>query len=167
VTGRIVQVSVSAGGVPKTAIESAKVTSHGLEGDRHRDHEHHGGPERAVCIFSVEAIEALKAEGHPVVPGGLGENLTIAGLDWSAVVPEAILKIGNDLVVQITRYTSPCVNITRSFLHGDYSRVSQKRHPGSSRVYARVLVPGSVKTGDTVRVVADTEARAIVGSLRL
>jgi MOSC domain-containing protein YiiM len=167
VTGRIVQVSVSAGGVPKTAIESARVTSDGLEGDRHRDHEHHGGPERAVCIFSVEALEALKAEGHPVVPGGLGENLTIAGLDWSAVVPEAILKIGNDLVVQITRYTSPCVNITRSFLHGDYSRVSQKRHPGSSRVYARVLVPGSVKTGDTVRLLADTEARAIVGSLRL
>jgi len=163
VTGRIVQVSVSAGGVPKTAVESARVTSHGLEGDRHRDHEHHGGPERAVCIFSVEAIEALKAEGHPVVPGGLGENLTIAGLDWSAVVPDAILKIGDDLVVQITRYTSPCVNITRSFLHGDYSRVSQNRHPGSSRVYARVLAPGSVKAGDPVRLLAGAEARQIAG----
>ena len=162
-TGRIVQVSVSAGGVPKTAVERARVTSHGLEGDRHRDHEHHGGPERAVCIFSVEAIEALKAEGHPVVPGGLGENLTIAGLDWSAVVPDAILKIGDDLVVQITRYTSPCVNITRSFLHGDYSRVSQKRHPGSSRVYARVLAPGSVKAGDPVRLLAGAEARQVAG----
>jgi len=163
VTGRIVQVSVSAGGVPKTAVESVRVMSDGLEGDRHRDHEHHGGPERAVCIFSVEAIEALRAEGHPVVPGGLGENLTIAGLDWSAVVPEAILKIGDDLVVQITRYTSPCVNITRSFLHGAYSRVSQKRHPGSSRVYARVLAPGSVRPGDPVRLLAGAEARQIAG----
>jgi len=166
VTGRIVQVSVSAGGVPKTAVARAKVTAHGLEGDGHRDHEHHGGPERAVCIFAVEAIEALRAEGHPIVPGGLGENLTIAGLDWNAVVPEAILKIGDELILQITRYTSPCVNITRSFLHGDYSRVSQKRHPGWSRVYARVLVPGAVSTGDPIHLLAGTEARQIVGSLQ-
>jgi MOSC domain-containing protein YiiM len=166
VTGRIVQVSVSAGGVPKTAVESANVTPHGLEGDRHRDLEHHGGPDRAVCIFAGEAIEALKAEGHPIVPGGLGENLTVAGLDWSTVVPEAMLKIGDDLVVQITRYTSPCVNITRSFLHGDYSRVSQKRHPGWSRVYARVLVPGSVRPGDPARILSGAEARQMVGSLQ-
>jgi MOSC domain-containing protein YiiM len=167
VTGQIVQVSVSAGGVPKTAVDSAKVTTLGLAGDGHRDLEHHGGPERAVCIFALEAIEALKAEGHPIVPGGLGENLTIASLNWSAVVPDAVLQIGDELVLQVTRYTSPCVNITRSFLHGDYSRVSQKRHPGWSRVYARVLVPGSVSTGDAVRLLSDTEARPIVGSLRL
>jgi len=167
VTGRIAQVSVSAGGVPKTAVDSAKVTALGLDGDRHRDLEHHGGPERAVCIFALEAIEALKAEGHPVVPGGLGENLTITGIDWEAVVPDTVLKIGDELILQVTRYTSPCLNITRSFLHGDYSRVSQKRHPGWSRVYARVLVPGSVSTGDAVRLLADTDARAIVGSLRL
>ena len=166
-TGRIVQVSVSAGGVPKTAVGSAKVTTLGLTGDGHRDLEHHGGPERAVCIFALEAIEALKAEGHPIVPGGLGENLTIAGLDWGAVVPDALLQIGDELVLQVTRYTSPCVNITRSFLHGDYSRVSQKRHPGWSRVYARVLVPGSVSTGDAVRLLSNREARPIVGSLRL
>ena len=166
-TGRIVQVSVSAGGVPKTAVDSAKITTLGLEGDGHRDQEHHGGPERAVCIFAAEAIEALRAEGHPIVPGGLGENLTIAGLDWSAVVPDAILQIGDDVIVEITRYTSPCVNITRSFLHGDYSRVSQKRHPGWSRVYARVLVPGSVRTGDLVRLLAGTPAGRIVGSLQL
>ncbi|PYO01008.1 MAG: MOSC domain-containing protein [Candidatus Rokuibacteriota bacterium] len=166
-TGRVVQVSVSAGGVPKSAVDSAKVTTLGLAGDRHRDLEHHGGPERAVCIFALEAIEALKAEGHPVVPGGLGENLTIAGIDWSSMVPDAVLKVGDDLMLQVMRYTSPCVNITRSFLHGDYSRVSQKRHPGWSRVYARVLVPGSVSTGDAVRLLSEAEARPIVGSLRL
>ena len=166
-TGRVVQVSVSAGGVPKSAVDSAKVTTLGLAGDRHRDLEHHGGPERAVCIFALEAIEALKAEGHPVVPGGLGENLTIAGIDWGSMVPDAVLKVGDDLMLQVTRYTSPCVNITRSFLHGDYSRVSQKRHPGWSRVYARVLMPGSVSTGDAVRLLSEAEARPIDGSLRL
>lgn len=161
------QVSVSAGGVPKMAVDRARVTMLGLEGDGHRDRERHGGPERAVCIFALEAIEALKVEGHPIVPGGLGENLTVAGLDWGAMVPDTVIKIGDELVLQVTRYTSPCVNITRSFLHGDYARVSQKRHPGWSRVYARVLVPGSVRTGDAVRLLSDTDARPIVGSLRL
>jgi len=167
VTGRIVQVNVSPGGVPKTAVKHAKVTTLGLEGDGHRDLEHHGGPERAVCVFALEAIEALRTEGHPVVPGGLGENLTIEGLDWNSIVPGAVLQVGADVILQVTRYTSPCVNITRSFLHGDYSRVSQKRHPGWSRVYTRVLTAGEVSTGDAVRLVPDTEARSMTGSLGL
>ena len=67
--GRIVQVNVSSGGVPKIAVESAVVTPLGLEGDDHRDRRHHGGPDRAVCLYSMEAIQALQTEGRTVVPG--------------------------------------------------------------------------------------------------
>ena len=63
--GRIVQINVSPGGVPKTPVASAHVGVLGLEGDAHRDTEHHGGPERAVCVYAMEAIRALEAEGHP------------------------------------------------------------------------------------------------------
>jgi len=157
VSGRVVQVSVSPGGVPKRPVPSARVTVDGLEGDRHRDREHHGGPERAVCVYAMELIEALRAEGHPVAPGTLGENVTVEGLDWSALVPDACLLVG-EVLLQVTRYTSPCVNITASFAHGDYSRVAQKRHPGWSRVYARVLKPGSIHAGDAARVLSPAEA---------
>ena len=150
-TGRIVQISVSPGGVPKNAVPSATVTRSGLEGDAHRDLEHHGGPDRAVCLFSLERIQALQAEGHPVVPGALGENVTIEGVDWKDVVPGRRLELGGHVLLEVTRYTSPCLNIKPAFSHGDYSRVSQKRHPGWSRVYARVLVPGHIATGDSVR----------------
>ena len=61
---RVAQVSISAGGVPKTAVAQARVTRLGLEGDRHRDTEHHGGPERAVCLYALEAIEALHQRSH-------------------------------------------------------------------------------------------------------
>ena len=145
---RIVQLSVSNGGVPKKAVESVRVTALGLEGDAHRNREHHGGPERAVCLFAMETIRALQAEGHPLVPGTLGENVTLEGLDWSAVQPGARVRLGAEVVVEITRYTTPCFNIRPAFRDGDYSLVSQNRHPGRSRVYARVLETGTVRRGD-------------------
>ena len=154
-SARIVQISVSPGGVPKRPVPSARVTALGLEGDAQRDLEHHGGPERALCLFSQERIRALQAEGHPITPGSIGENLTIEGIDWNAVTPGAYLRLGEDVVAQVTRYTAPCLNITASFRHRDYSRVSQKRHPGDSRVYARVLREGSF--GRFVTVFVDGE----------
>ena len=151
--GRIVQISVSPGGVPKLAVPSARVTELGLEGDAHRDMDHHGGPERALCLFAVEAIRVLRAEGHDVFPGAIGENLSVEGLDWERVTPGTRLELGARVLIEVTRYTSPCFKITKHFADGDFSRVSQKRHPGSSRVYARILKTGTVTQGDAVRIV--------------
>jgi MOSC domain-containing protein YiiM len=159
--GRILQLSVSAGGVPKRAVPAARVTRLGLEGDAHRDTEHHGGPDRAVCLFPQEAIRALAAEGHTITAGAIGENVTTEALDWSLVVPDACLLLGERVLLQVTRYTSPCVNIAPVFVGRNYGRVSQKRHPGWSRVYARVLVEGAVRAGDAVRLLSRHEAERI------
>lgn len=123
----------------------------GVAGDLQRDREHHGGPDRALCLFSMELIRALQAEGHPIAPGHIGENLTVEGLDWDAVAPGSRLLLGEDVLVEVTRYTSPCVNIRAAFTGGEYARVSQKRNPGASRVYARVLRTGAIRRGDPVR----------------
>jgi len=155
--GRIVQINVSPGGVPKRPVARARVTRLGIEGDGHRNAELHGGPDRALCLFSIEQIEALQAEGHPIEPGVLGENLTLAGLDWTRVRPDDFFQLGEEVLVQITRFTSPCTNLRAAFLDGVYSRVSQKRHPGWSRVYARVVVPGEIATGDPAVRLTPTE----------
>ena len=128
------------------------MTARGVAGDAQRDLEHHGGPDRAVCLFAMEAIRTLQAEGHPIEPGHIGENLTLEGLDWEAVTPGTRLLLGEGVLLEVTRYTSPCANIRASFTGGDYGRVSQKKHPGSSRVYARVLRTGAIRRGDSVRV---------------
>lgn len=141
-------------------MQAARVGPAGLEGDAHRDTAHHGGPERAVCVYPVEAIRALQAEGHPVAPGALGENVTLEGVDWGSAVPGAHLLLGQTVLLQVTRFTSPCANITGFFADGDYSRVAEKRHPGWSRVYTRVLVPGTIRQGDPARVLSDAEASA-------
>ncbi len=153
--GRIVQLSVSPGGVPKRAVNVARVTTEGLEGDLHA-YIDHGGPDRALCLFAIEPIRVLAAEGHRIVPGSLGENVTVEGLEWSAVGPGARLRLGEHVVIEVTRYTSPCTKITGCFKEGDYSRVSQTRHPGSSRVYARVLTEGVIRRDDPVTLLPDT-----------
>ena len=74
------------------------------------------------------------------------------------MTPGTRLRLGGDVVVEVTRYTSPCANIATVFRDRDFARVSQKRHPGWSRVYARVLRDGVVRAGDPVLVLAAEEA---------
>jgi MOSC domain-containing protein YiiM len=151
--GRIFQLNRSQGGVPKLAVREAEVTELGLVGDEHNFPDIHGGPERAVCLYSLERILELQAEGHPIFPGAVGENITVSGLDWNQVVPGLQLSLGDEVQIEITKYTSPCNSIPDSFLDGDYPRISQKVHPGYSRVYARVLRSGRLVVGQPVRVV--------------
>lgn len=154
---RIHRLSASDGGVPKLALSRARVTPLGIEGDRQRYRKIHGGPQRALCLYSLELIERLRAEGHPVSPGSCGENVTVAGIEWTRVRPAARLRLGAEVEVVVTRYTTPCKTIAASFLDGDFRRISQDRHPGESRVYARVLRGGWLEPGDAVAVLLDDD----------
>ena len=146
------QISVSNGGVPKLAVPQARVTKDGVEGDRQRNREVHGGPDRAVCVYSLEVIEALRKEGHSIASGSAGENFTIAGLEWKHIEPGTRLNVGSEVKLEVLSYTAPCKHNACWFKDEDYSRISQKKHPGWSRVYARVLSEGVVRQGDHVTV---------------
>ena len=151
-TGRIESINTSRGGVPKQPVFEGLVTEDGIDGDRQRDRRFHGGPDRAVVLFSLEVITALQREGHPIGPGTAGENLTLSGIEWGTVTPGAELRIGGVRLL-VTKYASPCYKIAGSFAGGDETRISQKTHPGWSRVCARVLGEGLIRVGDPVEVV--------------
>lgn len=152
-TAKIFQINVNPeGGVPKFRVESAKLTFEGVEGDKQRNLKYHGGPMRAVCLYSLEIIEKLRAEGHPIEAGAAGENLTISGLDWNEIVPGVQLQIG-DAQLEITSYTRPCHKIRAAFANGEFMRPWQKTHSGQSRVYAQVLVEAIVRQGDAVSII--------------
>lgn len=149
--GRVVQININPnGGVPKHPVPTAEITIDGVRGDRQRDREHHGGPRRAVSLYSAERIAALQAEGHPIAPGTTGENLTISGLDWEQLAIGDRLLIGSWVELEITDYTTPCNTIAGSFQRGWFSRISQRLYPGWSRLYARVISEGEVRVGDPV-----------------
>ena len=152
--GTIHQISVSPGGVPKTAVVGrATITPTGFADDDQADKKHHGGPEQHLCLYSLEVIEALQAEGHPIFPGAAGENLTISGLDWGQIERGQRLEVGDAALLEITWPATPCGKNSQWFLDGDPNRMSHELWPTWSRWYAKVITPGEATAGDQVRLV--------------
>ena len=97
------------GGVPKPMVQLLQVTTEGCVGDYQRDKKHHGGPLKAVCLFSDEVISHLQDEGHPIFPGSVGENVLVKDVDWSSV------GIGtqfcfNEVILEVTSRRSAVQN---------------------------------------------------------
>jgi hypothetical protein len=137
---RIVQIRVSPGEVPKRPAPSARLTPRGPQSDAERDRE----PDRALCLIAQERI-------RPLV-----ENLVGEGVDWNPVVPGAYLRLGSEVIAQVTRYAAPCGNnITASLRGRGCSRASQNCFFVNSRVYVH---------GDPVQLLTDDEALAPIGS---
>lgn len=145
-TGVVEHLGRSPGGVPKLTVAEADIGWGGLAGDRQRHREHHGRPWQAVSIWSAEVIEAFAAEGHPLHAGAAGENVTIRGLAWEEIRPPVRLRLGTALV-EVSAYATPCQFIAHCFSDGDPSRIHHDRGP-VSRVFATVVEPGHVVTGD-------------------
>jgi MOSC domain-containing protein YiiM len=149
-TGSVAQLNLGGGGVPKDPVGEAEVTVAGMTGDHQNDRVNHGRGFQALCLYSKDVIEALNAEGHPIYPGAAGENITVEGIDWASLRPGAVILIGDDMKIELSSYATPCAKNAQWFIDRDFRRMAHDTHPGWSRVYATVLRPGRVHTGDQV-----------------
>jgi len=154
-TAVVVQLAVSRGGVPKKTVPEALVDALGLERDKQEHTKIHGGPDRAVCLFSLEVLQALQAEGHPIYPGSTGENVLISGLDWAALAVGTRLAIGPEVVLELTRTTTPCKQIAGSFIEGNFHRLAV---PNQMRWYSRVIAEGVLRPAMAVRILTGVDA---------
>jgi len=151
--GLVHSINISSGGVPKGPVESANVGKEGVEGDFNAFRESRGGdPDRAVSIFSLEIIEDLKKEGHPIDVGSTGENLTLRGIQWGALEDGMRLEIG-EAVLELSEPCAPCSKIGESFTGRRFARVDHEQEFGWSRWLARVVLEGRVSVGDSVNIV--------------
>ena len=139
----------SKGGVPKYEVAKLIVHDTGCVGDTQNDLKHHGGPNRAVCLFSSEVLSELAQEGHPIFPGSIGENVLIEGIDWSSVLIGSQFHFQN-VILQVTADAVPCRTIKASFANEDFMRISVKKYPASTRWYAKVIKSGEILTGEKV-----------------
>jgi MOSC domain-containing protein YiiM len=155
-TGTVVQVNVSRGGVPKFAIPSAEVTETGIVGDAWR-FPFHGGRRKAILVITLEGIEELISHGFALYPGALGENVTTRGLDRRELRVGQRLRLGG-AVIELTQVRVPCATLD---VYGSgiqaavYDARVQTSDPGSSRwglsgFYASVIQSGRVRAGDPV-----------------
>ena len=155
-TGIVVQVNVSGGGIPKRAIPEARVTNKGVDGDAWR-RPFHGGRRKAILLITIEGIDELIAQGFQLYPGALGENVTTRGLD------RRVLRIGQRLEaggveIELTSLRGPCATLDvygrgiQSAMYDARAAAGDPQSPrwGLSGFYAAVIRPGVVRPGDVI-----------------
>lgn len=148
--GTVEQLNVSGGGVPKTPVESVEVGFRGITTDTQKNRVHHGRPFQALCLWSAEIIEGLASEGHPIAFGNAGENITTRGIEWQSLTMGTQLRIG-EVLAQISAMAVPCGHQAQWFADRDYSRLHHE-NGDISRLYATVIEPGTINSGDTITV---------------
>lgn len=141
----VVAVNVSMGGIPKLSVNSAYAGIDGLEGDDH-EHEKHRRIDRALTIQDVELLEEIAVEGFPLVPGQMGENLTVRGLDVQHLLPGDRLSIADGPQIELTQIRKPCYVLDQ--IHPRLKEVVV----GRCGYLARVIVPGQVCAGQSISV---------------
>ena len=147
-TGTIAALHLGDGGVPKRPVDQVRIDLGGVVGDRQGTRNHHGAPFQALCLWALEVVDSLVAEGHPIAPGAAGENVTVTGLPWADVTPGVRLSIG-DALCEISSIAVPCRQNARWFIDRRFDRIHH-RHGPVSRMYATVLRPGVASVGDAV-----------------
>lgn len=148
-------------GLPKSPAPLLRITAAGAGGDfnRYRTNELRGDPDSAILLLTEDILVSLRAEGWPVAPGDLGENVLLAGIPAAALEPGRRVRLG-DVLLKVTRACVPCTELYQ------LSYVGSARGPEFIRAmrgrrgwYARVLSEGSIEPGAAVHVAAPAAGR--------
>ena len=85
------------------------ITTEGVQGDfnRWRTEKAGGDPDQAVLLIREETLADLRAEGWPIQPGDLGENVTVADLPAAAFQPGVQVRLGQ-VVLEVSKPCDPC-----------------------------------------------------------
>ena len=159
-TGSILQINISPGGVPKRAIAEATVSPAGIVGDSWAHPDIHGGPRQALLLIAAESIEELIALGFPLFFGALGENLTTHGLDRRQMRFGQRYRIG-DVLIELTKMRGPCSTLDvygpgiHRALYDAQVKAGDASSPrwGLSGFYATVVRGGVIRPGDRIALV--------------
>ena len=151
-SAKVTGLHISSGGVPKVPVNTLSVTLDGCQGDDQDDKKHHGGKNKAICLFQQEILESLSSNGHPISPGSTGENILIEGIDIGSIEVGTCLKIG-EIEILVTQDAPPCKTIRNSFINGEFNKISHRKNPNFTRWYASVSVTGTITIGDLVELI--------------
>lgn len=120
----------------------------GIDGDQPADTKHHGGVDKAILGYSADHRSFWKQElGTDVLGGGFGENLTIEGIDETAICIGDRWLVGN-VVLEVSQPRQPCWKLGRRWNRKDLPKLVVQN--GRSGWYFRVLRAGTISAGQLV-----------------
>ena len=110
---------------------------------------------RQVHLIHAELFAQLAARGFTVSPGELGENITTQGIDLLALPRGTVLRIGEEVGLEVTGLRNPCGQIER-FQQGLLAAVLDRGPNGEvirkAGIMAVVRIGGVVSCGDAIGV---------------
>ena len=110
---------------------------------------------RQVHLIHEELFHEVLNKGFSVEPADLGENITTKGIDLLSLPRGTLLKIADEVVLEVTGLRNPCSQI-EAFQPGLLAAVLSKSEDGSlirkSGVMSIVLKGGSVRSNDIIKV---------------
>ncbi len=128
--------------------EPVRVGRDGLDGDTQADRRVHGGPEKALHQYSPRNYARL-AEAFPdvaglLLPGALGENISVDGWSEANVCIGDLFRLG-DAVIQVSQPRTPCWKIDARF--GIEGMTEFIHETGLTGWYYRVIEEGMAGPG--------------------
>jgi MOSC domain-containing protein YiiM len=133
-----------------------------LEGDQQADLRVHGGPNKAVYVYSQRNIEFWRSalQREELGPGTFGENLTVDELTDDEVSIGDELEIGTARFL-VTQPRLPCFKLGIALGDPKFPEVFQQS--GRNGFYLRVLREGVLAAGDAIRLKsAPVESRVTI-----
>lgn len=118
-----------------------------VDGDEQGDRSVHGGPRKAVYLYSADHYPWWRTElpGVDLPWGSFGENLTVAGVTESRVHLGDRWRAGT-AELEVTQPRSPCFKMNARFGRADMiPRFWEARRSG---FYLRIITEGTVAAGD-------------------
>lgn len=133
-----------------------------FEGDGVGDTKHHGGTDKAVCVYPIEHYEKWTTELNleaPLSIPAFGENLTVKGLLEDDVCIGDVFSVGK-AIVQITQPRQPCQTLASILCRPDM--IKKVVDTGRTGYYLRVLKEGLVAAGDEMLLIEKHPAQISV-----
>ena len=139
---------------------AVRLTAGGVVGDAIGNTRDHGTPDKAALLYPAVHHDRWAADfGKPIGPGGLGENVTLAGVTEADVCVGDTWRLGS-AVVQVTQPRHPCWKIDAH--HGVAGLTAAVLGSGATGWYVRVLDDGDVAAGDVAELVERPHAEMSV-----
>jgi uncharacterized protein YdeI (YjbR/CyaY-like superfamily) len=131
----------------RVPLDSASlVPGYGIEGDRKG-----GNPRRNLNLMSFETLEMLRQEGFSTLPGQMGEQIVVQGMELGNLTLGDRLQIGDDACVEVINQRTGCQRFEQ--IQGK----SPKLAAGRMGVMAKVVTGGKIAVGDPVKLLPAAE----------